>query len=82
MSIRTEQLPITDEVIAAATRYTSYVMIARSCRRRGDRGHKRPHKRNGVWGVRTGRRGAGFTPLLSCCKQDHGDGVVIYTFEV
>lgn len=81
MRIRHECLPITDEVIAAATERTGCVMIARECRWKGDRSHKRPHKRKGVWGVRFGKRGRGFAPLLSCRKTDL-DGTVIYSFKV
>ena len=79
-TIHTECLQVTDDVIAAASVRTGHVMIARECRWKGQRSHKRPHKRNGVWGVRVGKRGTAFSPLTSCKKTDV-DGTVIYQFK-
>lgn len=55
--------PVTDDAIRAATRYTTYVMVAG----RMDRGtfrHVKPIKRSGRWGKRAGYKGRNFRPFI------------------
>lgn len=83
MRLEFRTVPVDDEIVAEATRFSNAVMIDDRSRGYGSKKHLRPHKdQSGRWYVRCGLRGSARYYLSECQVTVIDGSVALHAFRL